>query len=210
MNVKLGDRVRRGQLIAKIEDREIVEQVRQAEASHQVAEATIRQREADLNLARNQRRALAQPLRPPAPAEADARRRRSALHRGGGASSIWRARSWRSPARAWRSCGSTSPTPTSSRRSMASSRKRNVDPGAWVSQNARRRLDRRYLVAAARRQRRRKGPADGQRRRPGRGRSRRVPRREIQRPHRARVARARSGHAHRADGSRDSQSATSG
>jgi RND family efflux transporter MFP subunit len=51
MNVKLGDRVRRGQVLAKIEDREIVEQVRQAEASHKVAEATIRQRQADLNLA---------------------------------------------------------------------------------------------------------------------------------------------------------------
>ncbi len=51
VNVKLGDRVRRGQIIAKIEDREIVEQVRQAEASHQVALATIRQREADLKLA---------------------------------------------------------------------------------------------------------------------------------------------------------------
>ena len=51
MTVKLGDRVRRGQIIGKIEDREIVEQVRQAEASHQVGEATIRQRKADLNLA---------------------------------------------------------------------------------------------------------------------------------------------------------------
>ncbi len=51
MSVKLGDRVRRGQIIGKVEDREIVEQVRQAEASHTVGEATIRQREADLNLA---------------------------------------------------------------------------------------------------------------------------------------------------------------
>jgi membrane fusion protein, multidrug efflux system len=51
VSVKLGDRVRRGQLIAKIEDGEIVEQVRQAEASQEVGEATIRQREADLNLA---------------------------------------------------------------------------------------------------------------------------------------------------------------
>ena len=51
MSVKLGDRVRRGQIIGKIEDREIVEQVRQAEASDNVGEATIRQREADLNLA---------------------------------------------------------------------------------------------------------------------------------------------------------------
>lgn len=52
INVKLGDRVRRGQVIAKIEDREIVEQLNQAQASHQVAEANIRQREADLNLAK--------------------------------------------------------------------------------------------------------------------------------------------------------------
>jgi RND family efflux transporter MFP subunit len=50
ITVKLGDPVRRGQTIARIEDREIVEQVRQAEASHQVGEATIRQREADLTL----------------------------------------------------------------------------------------------------------------------------------------------------------------
>ena len=51
MSVKLGDRVRRGQIIGRLEDREIVEQVRQAEASQTVGEATIRQREADLNLA---------------------------------------------------------------------------------------------------------------------------------------------------------------
>lgn len=51
VNVKLGDRVSRGQLLAKIEDQEIREQVKQAEASHQVAEATIRQREADLKFA---------------------------------------------------------------------------------------------------------------------------------------------------------------
>ncbi len=51
VNVKLGDRVSRGQQLAKIEDQEIGEQVKQAEASHQVAEATIRQREADLKFA---------------------------------------------------------------------------------------------------------------------------------------------------------------
>jgi RND family efflux transporter MFP subunit len=51
VTVKLGDRVRRGQLIAKLDDKEIIEQVRQAEASHKVAEATIRNREADLTLA---------------------------------------------------------------------------------------------------------------------------------------------------------------
>ncbi len=59
VNVKLGDRVSRGQTLARIEDQEINEQVKQAEASHQVAQATIRQREADLkfseiNLERSQ------------------------------------------------------------------------------------------------------------------------------------------------------------
>jgi membrane fusion protein, multidrug efflux system len=51
VSVKLGDPVRRGQIIAKVEDREIQEQVRQAEATYDVSRATIRQREADLNLA---------------------------------------------------------------------------------------------------------------------------------------------------------------
>jgi RND family efflux transporter MFP subunit len=49
--VKLGDRVGRGQRIARIEDREIHEQVKQAEAAFEVARATIRQREADLKFA---------------------------------------------------------------------------------------------------------------------------------------------------------------
>jgi len=49
--VQLGDRVSRGQRIAKIEDQELQEQIRQAEAAMQVASATIRQREADLQLA---------------------------------------------------------------------------------------------------------------------------------------------------------------
>jgi RND family efflux transporter MFP subunit len=52
MSVQMGDPVRRGQVIGKIEDREIVEQVSQAEASQQVSKATIRQREADLNVAK--------------------------------------------------------------------------------------------------------------------------------------------------------------
>lgn len=51
IGVQLGDPVRRGQMIAKIEDQEIVEQVKQAEASRDVARATIRQREADLKVA---------------------------------------------------------------------------------------------------------------------------------------------------------------
>lgn len=51
LSVRLGDRVSRGQRIAKIEDFEIVEQVKQAEAAQEVSLATIRQREADLQLA---------------------------------------------------------------------------------------------------------------------------------------------------------------
>ena len=49
--VRLGDRVSRGQKIARIEDSELREQVKQAEAAFQVARATIRQREADLKFA---------------------------------------------------------------------------------------------------------------------------------------------------------------
>src|SRR5580765_3117398 len=52
ITVKLGDRVTRGQRIARIEDEEIREQVKQAEAAFEVAKATIRQREADLDLAK--------------------------------------------------------------------------------------------------------------------------------------------------------------
>jgi HlyD family secretion protein len=50
--VRLGDRVNRGQRIAKIEDFELVEQIRQQEAAQEVSQATIRQREADLALAK--------------------------------------------------------------------------------------------------------------------------------------------------------------
>ena len=51
IDVRLGDRVTMGQRIAKIEDYELVEQVKQAEAAQEVSQATIRQREADLRLA---------------------------------------------------------------------------------------------------------------------------------------------------------------
>jgi HlyD family secretion protein len=51
VSVRLGDRVSRGQRLAKVEDREIIEQVRQAQASFEVSAATVRQREADLRLA---------------------------------------------------------------------------------------------------------------------------------------------------------------
>jgi RND family efflux transporter MFP subunit len=52
VTVRLGDRVSRGQRIAKIEDEEIQQQVKQAEAALEVSKATIRQREADLELAK--------------------------------------------------------------------------------------------------------------------------------------------------------------
>jgi HlyD family secretion protein len=49
--VRMGDRVSKGQKIAKVEDRELLEQIKQAQASFDVSAATIRQREADLKLA---------------------------------------------------------------------------------------------------------------------------------------------------------------
>ncbi len=52
VNVQLGDSVRRGQIVARVEDQEIQEQVRQQEAAYKVSEATIRQRDADLKLAK--------------------------------------------------------------------------------------------------------------------------------------------------------------
>ena len=51
VTVRLGDRVARGQQLAKVEDFEIQEQVKQAQASFAVSAATIRQRDADLKLA---------------------------------------------------------------------------------------------------------------------------------------------------------------
>jgi RND family efflux transporter MFP subunit len=51
VSVQLGDRVSRGQVIGRVDDRELQEQVKQARASFDVSAATIRQREADLRLA---------------------------------------------------------------------------------------------------------------------------------------------------------------
>jgi HlyD family secretion protein len=51
VSVRMGDRVGRGQPLAKIEDSELLEQVKQAEASFGVSAATIRQRQADLKFA---------------------------------------------------------------------------------------------------------------------------------------------------------------
>lgn len=53
VRVRIGDTVNQGQVIASIEDNEIREQVRQAEAAFEVSKATIRQREADLKFAQS-------------------------------------------------------------------------------------------------------------------------------------------------------------
>ena len=51
VNVRIGDTVSQGQVIARVEDNEVREQVRQAEAAFEVSKATIRQRQADLKFA---------------------------------------------------------------------------------------------------------------------------------------------------------------
>jgi RND family efflux transporter MFP subunit len=51
VRVRIGDQVDKGQVLADVEDSELREQVKQAEASFDVARATIRQREADLKFA---------------------------------------------------------------------------------------------------------------------------------------------------------------
>jgi HlyD family secretion protein len=51
VRARIGDTVSRGQIIATVEDNEIREQVRQAEAAAEVSQATIRQRQADLKFA---------------------------------------------------------------------------------------------------------------------------------------------------------------
>lgn len=49
--VKMGDRVTKGQLVAKMEDRDVQEQVNQAQANLEVNKATVIQRESDLKVA---------------------------------------------------------------------------------------------------------------------------------------------------------------
>ncbi|MCY4658432.1 MAG: efflux RND transporter periplasmic adaptor subunit [Acidobacteria bacterium] len=49
--VRLGDAVTRGQVVGRVEDDELQQQLSQREAAYEVARATVRQREADLALA---------------------------------------------------------------------------------------------------------------------------------------------------------------
>lgn len=53
VTVRLGDPVRKGQVLATVEDHELREQLRQTEASLEVSNATVRQREADLKNAQS-------------------------------------------------------------------------------------------------------------------------------------------------------------
>jgi HlyD family secretion protein len=135
VNVKLGDRVRRGQLIAKVEDREIVEQVRQAEASHKVGEATIRQREADLKLAETSversRNLFGRQLLPRQTLDDAEARYTAAIAQ----VDLARAQLAQSEARLQELRINLANTNVLSPVDGFVAR-RNVDPGAWVSQNA--------------------------------------------------------------------------
>jgi RND family efflux transporter MFP subunit len=135
VSVKLGDQVRRNQVIAKLDDREIVEQVRQAEASHQVAEATIRQREADLKLAETSvdrsRNLYGRQLLPKQTLDdAEARYTASLAQL-----DLARAQMAQSAARLEELRINLANTNVVSPVNGFVAR-RNVDPGAWVSQNA--------------------------------------------------------------------------
>jgi HlyD family secretion protein len=133
--VKLGDAVRRGQTIAKIEDREMIEQVNQAEASQKVAEASIRRSEADLSLAltnvERARNLYGRQLLPKQQLDDAEARYVSAVAQ----LDLSRAQAAQSEARLKELrinlSNTTVVSPTDGFVSM-----RHVDPGAWVSQNA--------------------------------------------------------------------------
>lgn len=135
ISVKLGDRVRRGQIIAKVEDREIVEQVNQAEASQRVGEATIRQREADLKLAETSversRNLFGRQLLPKQTLDDAEARYTAAVAQ----VDLARAQLAQSGARLQELRINLSNTNVVSPVDGFVAR-RNVDPGAWVSQNA--------------------------------------------------------------------------
>ena len=135
ISVKLGDRVRRGQAIAKVEDREIVEQVNQAEASQQVSEANVRRSEADLSLSltsvERARNLYARQLLPKQQLDDAEARYTSAV----AALDLARAQTAQSDARLKELrinlANTNVVSPTDGFVSV-----RHVDPGAWVSQNA--------------------------------------------------------------------------
>jgi membrane fusion protein, multidrug efflux system len=133
--VRLGDRVSRGQRLAKIEDFEIQEQVKQAEAAQQVSEATIRQREADLKLAQTNaersRNLYERQLLPKQTLDDNESRYQSSI----AAVDLARAQSAQSKARLDELRINLANTNIVSPVNGYVS-KRTVDPGAFVSQNA--------------------------------------------------------------------------
>ncbi|HET9270254.1 MAG TPA: efflux RND transporter periplasmic adaptor subunit, partial [Vicinamibacterales bacterium] len=135
VSVRLGDRVARGQRLAKIEDFEIQEQVKQAEAAQQVSEATIRQREADLKLAQTNaersRSLFERQLLPKQTLDDNEARYQSAI----AAVDLARAQSSQSRARLDELRINLANTNIVSPVNGYVS-KRTVDPGAFVSQNA--------------------------------------------------------------------------
>ena len=134
VTVRLGDRVTRGQRLAKIEDFDIQEQVKQAEAAQQVSEATIRQREADLKLAQTNaersRSLFERQLLPKQTLDDNEARYQSAE----AAVDLARAQSLQSKARLDELRINLGNTIISSPVTGYVSR-RSVDPGAFVSQN---------------------------------------------------------------------------
>ena len=103
VSVRLGDSVRRGQTLAKIEDRELLEQINQARASFEVSAATIRQREADLRFAQTNLDRSKNLFDRAADSAADLRRCRGAVSRHRRRSSIWQKRSTSRRRRGWTS-----------------------------------------------------------------------------------------------------------
>jgi HlyD family secretion protein len=135
VSVRLGDRVSRGQRVARIEDFEIQEQVKQAEAAQEVSMATIRQREADLQLAQTNaersRNLFERQLLPKQTLDDNESRYQSAL----AALDLARAQASQSKARLDELRINLSNTIITSPVNGFVSR-RIVDPGAFVSQNA--------------------------------------------------------------------------
>jgi HlyD family secretion protein len=133
--VRLGDRVSRGQRLAKIEDFEIVEQVKQAEAAQEVSLATIRQREADLQLAQTSaersRNLYQRQLLPKQTLDDNEARYQAALAQ----LDLARAQNAQSKARLDELRINLANTVITSPVNGFVAR-RNVDPGAFVSQNA--------------------------------------------------------------------------
>jgi len=134
VTVQLGDPVSRGQRLAKIEDFDIQEQVKQAEAAQQVSEATIRQREADLKLAQTNaersRSLFERQLLPKQTLDDNEARYQSAV----ASVDLARAQSSQSKARLDELRINLANTIISSPVTGYVS-KRTVDPGAFVSQN---------------------------------------------------------------------------